>query len=226
MAKQKVVKLTDFFSGYRRKSYLVRYEHLKDRKEYGEFKLELRFPLLNEPVLGMNGIMSEAYGLMQKDDSQLGRTNLEVKLDGMTTEFFSTGDTEQSKIPTLSRTGVRLTKLALVPNREGEKREVNLELCMYISASEQLRDWAYLMIHKEFHLECVYSQSEMNFGSGELEDDDSDEDEDSEDGDDGPAQDAKAADDEIPEHTPPAAVVMPKRPKTGPKDLAAFHRGL
>jgi hypothetical protein len=227
MAKQKAVKLQNFFEGYRRKAYLVRYEHLKDRKEYGEFKLELRLPLLNESVLGMNGVISDAFGLLAKDDSQLGRTVLEVQMDGMTTEFFSTGDTKQSKIPVFSSAGVRLTKLSLVPNREDEKREVNLELSVYIPASEQLRDWAYRMIHSEFHLEAVYSQSEMDFEDET--DADSDEDDEGEELDQDNEENAGLPkDQDIPFDTPaPAAAKSAAKPpmpkKSGPRELAAFH---
>lgn len=225
MAKPKAVKLTNFFEGYRRKAYLVRYEHLKDRGDYGRFKLQLKLPLLNESVLGMNGVISDAFALLAKDDSQMGRTNIEVKMDGMTVEFFSTGDTAQSKIPVFSSTGVTLTKLALSPNSEGEKREVNLELSAYIPASEKLRDWAYVMIHSEFHLEAVYSQSEMDF-SDESEEDESpaedadDSEEETEDDSDDSEPNSEDDDEGIP-FDPPAAVTAPK--KSGPRELAEYH---
>jgi hypothetical protein len=239
VAKVKATKLTSFFEGYRRKAYLVRYEHLCDRGEYGRFKLQLKLPILNEPAIGINGPVSDVFMLMAKDDSKVERTMLGVMLDGMTTEFFSTGDTAQSKIPTFSSTGVKFTKFALVAGSEGDKREVNLELAVYIPASEQLRDWAYLMIHKEFHLEAVYSQSEMNFSNEPADEDDTDA------ADDDPAPDdddpnapplplsvEEVDDGEIPFETPdPAdsqtAFTLPDPPrmphKNGPKVLAAYH---
>jgi hypothetical protein len=218
MAKTKTTKLTNLFEGRRRKAYLVRYEHLKDRGEYGRFKLSLRLPLLNEPIIGMNGVISDAFALLAKDDSQMGRTMLEVKLDGMTLEFFSTGDLAQSKIPVFSSSGVSLCKLALAPNLEGEKREVNLELSAYVPASEQLRDWAYVMIHKEFHLEAVYSQTEMEFGESESTDEDDP---------DSPAEDDDSdipfgEDAELDPDNETDGPIAPTK-KSGPVDLAAYH---
>ena len=239
MAKLKTIKLTNFFQGYRRKAYLVRYEHLCDRGEYGRFKLQLRIPMLNEVQLGINGPISDVYMLMSKDDCKVERSTISIMADGMTAEFFSTGDTAQSKIPTFSSTGVKFTKFALVAGSEGEKREVNLELAVYIPASEQLRDWAYIMIHKEFHLEAVYSQSEMNLSNEPADEDETDDAEDEDepapvrvdpDAPPVPVSVEEVEDDGgIPfETTDPAAsqtaFALPDPPrKNGPKVLAAYH---
>lgn len=75
----------------------------------------------------------------------------------------------------------------------------------------QLRDWAWDHLHNDFHLEVVYSQSEMDFS--DLPDEDE-----AEEGDD---------EEEEPELDPDNQPVIVKsiRPakKSGPKELAAEH---
>ena len=160
MAKPKATKLQNFFEGHRRKAFLVAWSHLRTKAGESRIKLELKLPLLNEPVLGISEAIFEAYGVMAKDESKIDRTSLNVELEGMTLEAFST---DTIKKPAVSSTGVKMTKLALVAAGEGEKRELNLLLVAYVPASVQLRDWAWVHLHMEFHIEAVYSQSEMDF---------------------------------------------------------------
>ena len=190
MAKPKATKLQSFFEGRRRKAFLVAWSHLRTKAGESRIKLELRLPLLNEPVLGISEAIHEAYSVMAKEESRIDRTSLNVELVGMTLEAFST-DTVKPRA--VSSTGVRMTKLALAQAGEGEKRELNLLVVAYVPASIELRDWAWIHLHKQFHIEAVYSQTEMDFevdGSG--------------DGDEEPAKPAKAK-------------------KSGPAELKAFH---
>jgi hypothetical protein len=207
MAASKPTKLLNFFEGHRRKASLNAWTHLRTKAGESRIKLDLKLPLLNESVIGMNGAISEAFQVMAKDDSKIARTSLNVELEGMTLELFST---DSIKSPAVSCTGVKLLKLALIAAGEGEKRTIHLGITAYVPASMQLRDWAWDHLHNEFHLEAVYSQSEMDF-SDIADDEDGDEEGDGED--EGDAEPAKAP------------VAKPQRPpkKTGPKDLAAFH---
>ena len=174
----KAIKLTEFFEGNRRKAFLVRWEHLRSRAGEPRIKLELSLPLLNEPLKGMNSPISEAFAVMSNDDSKVSRLSLNVKLEGMTMEFFSTGDPVASKIPAVSLTGATMMKLIITAAGDTEKRTVDLGLVAYIPASEKLRDWAWTHLHNEFYLEAVYSQTEL-FAEGDvdLEDDDDEDDE-------------------------------------------------
>jgi len=97
---------------------------------------------------------------------------------------------------------------------------VNLELAAYVPASEQLRDWAYTNIHKEFYMEAVYSQSEFTFGKqdAEIEEDDADTSPAGSDEDEPEPESVEVEQDsEIPFESPEPAV------KSGPKNLAAYH---
>jgi hypothetical protein len=127
-------------------------------------KLDLKLPLLNEAVLGMNDAIAEAYTVMAKDDSKIDRTSLNVEMEGMTLEAFTT---DVSKPAVIVSTGVKFQKLALVSAGEGEKRTLDLLMVAYVPASIQLRDWAWENLHATFFLESVYSQSEMDFTSEE-----------------------------------------------------------
>jgi hypothetical protein len=205
MAGNKPTKLLNLFEGHRRKASLNAWTHLRTKAGESRIKLDLKLPLLNESLVGMNGAISEAFSVMAKEDSKIARTNLNVELEGMTLEVFST---EGVQSPAVSSTGVKLLKLALVAAGEGEKRTIDLNMTAYVPASMQLRDWAWDHLHADFHLEGVYSQSEMDFSDipddGEPEDDEDEEELD-------------------PDNVP--ATVKPQRPakKSGPKELAEFH---
>jgi hypothetical protein len=203
MAANKPTKLMNLFEGHRRKASLNAWSHLRTKAGESRIKLDLKLPLLNETVIGMNGAVSEAFQVMAKDDSKIARTSLNVELEGMTVEVFST---DAIKNPAVSSTGVKLLKLALVAHGEGEKRTIDLNMTAYVPASMQLRDWAWDHLHQDFHLEAVYSQSEMDF-SDIPDEEEGDEEED--------------AEDEAPAEVP----ARPQRPakKSGPKDLAEFH---
>jgi hypothetical protein len=201
-----LTKINHFFEGHRRKAFLLTYTHLMTKAEEGRFKIEFRFPLLTEGQQGMHGAIGDVFNIMSKDDSKMGRTALNVFLDGMTIEAFTTSDRATSKERNISVTGAKMTKMVLVPSGEGEKRQIDLHLIVYVPAGPALRDWCYAQLHKEFGIEAVYSQSEINF-SDDPEDGDSDEDD--EDGEDS---------DEDSDEPVPAQVK-----KSGPKQLAEFH---
>lgn len=167
MPKSKAAKLTNFFEGRRRKAFLQSWTHLKTRAGEPRIKLELRLPLLNEPVVGMNEAIGEAFGLMAKDGSAIGRTALNVELEGMTIDFFTTSDTKTSKTKNLSRSGAKMVKLAIDTEGEADKRAIHLAVTAYLPAGPEVRDWAWEHLHCEFGMEAVYSQSEMEFGDGE-----------------------------------------------------------
>lgn len=206
MAKTKPTKLINLFEGHRRRAHLEQWTHLITKAGEDRIKLDLRLPLLNEPLIGMNGAISEAFTVMAKDESKIDRTSLNVELDGMTLEVFSTAEVTHVDV---SSTTVKMVKLALVAAGEGEKRTVDLLMAAYVPGSIQLRDWAWLHNHKEFHLEAVYSQSELNF-TDDLEE------EDSEDG----SEDEELDPDD--EHQGPAPSSKNPRKKSGPKQLAEY----
>jgi hypothetical protein len=162
--KQKATKLQQLFEGHRRKASLVAWTHLRTKAGESRVKLDLKLPLLNEAVLGMNDAIAEAYTVMAKDDSKIDRTSLNVEMEGMTLEAFTT---DVSKPAVIVSTGVKFQKLALVSAGEGEKRTLDLLMVAYVPASIQLRDWAWENLHATFFLESVYSQSEMDFTSEE-----------------------------------------------------------
>jgi hypothetical protein len=207
MAKVKATKLNSFFEGHRRKAFLNAWSHLRTKAGESRVKFDLRIPLLNESVVGMGGAIGEAFGVMAKDESKIDRTSLNLECEGMTLDIFATGE---SKRRTVTSTGVKLQKFALVSSGEEEKRQLDLHLVAYTPASIVLRDWAWGHLHGEFYLEAVYSQTEMDFGDGETDDDDAgaldpDEEEDG------------------PKSTPAAKKAAAKPQKNGPKQLAAFH---
>ena len=207
MAKPKVTKLMNLFEGHRRRASLIAWAHLKTKAGESRVKLDLRIPLLNESVIGINDAIAEAFTVMAKNESKIDRTSLNVELDGMTLEAFSTAEVKHVSV---SSTSVKMVKLALVAAGEGEKRSVDLLLTAYAPASIQLRDWAWDHMHAEFHIEAVCSQSELEFSVETAEG----ESEDEEDGDEAELD----PDDEHEEPTP-----MPSRPKSRPKQLAEYH---
>lgn len=206
MSKQKATKLQSFFEGYRRKASLQQWSHLRTKAGESRLKFQIQLPLLNETVKGMNGAINEAFIVMQKDESKIERTNLNVELEGMTLEIFATAE---SKRRSGMSTGVKMQKLALVASGEGEKRELDLHITVYIPANVTLRDWAWDHLHREFYMEAVYSQSEMDFGDGETEEGESEE------GEESGEEEEEEAESEVP-------AAKPK--KSGPKELAAFHQ--
>ena len=162
--KQKPTKLQQLFEGHRRRASLTAWTHLRTKAGESRIKMDLRLPLLNESVVGMNDVMGEAFSLMAKDDSKISRTSLNIGMEGMTLECFST---DANKSPAVLTTGVKFQKFALVAAGEGEKRTLDLTMVAYLPASIQLRNWAWENLHATFFLESVYSQSEMDFVSEE-----------------------------------------------------------
>ena len=155
----KPTKLQQLFEGHRRKASLMAWTHLRTKAGESRIKMDLKLPLLNESIVGMNDVMGEAYTLMAKDESKISRTSLNVEMEGMTLECFATDDPKSPKA--LMSTGVKFQKLALVAAGEGEKRTLDLTMVAYLPASIQLRDWSWENLHATFFLESVYSQSEM-----------------------------------------------------------------
>lgn len=174
--KQKTTKITQLFEGRKRKAHLVRWEHLKNKAGEPRIKLDLILPLLNEPVIGMNGPISDTYIVMAKEDSKVGRATLNLYAEGMTLDCF---DTEGQKKASISSQGCSFFKFQLEASGEGEKRTLNLHAVVYVAASIGFRDWAWDHRGSDFWLEAVYSQSEMEFVSDE-EKDEKESDEDSE----------------------------------------------
>lgn len=197
-AKQKPAILKTFFEGRRRKAFLSDWKQTRDRRGIDALKIEMRFPLLNESVVGMNQEVSDPFMLMAKDDSKTDRSAINVEIKGMTLELFSTGTSKDHWVMT---TGTHFKKLWLTAEGEDDKKEVNLHVVLYVPGSIEMRDWAWIHMHKEFHAEAIYSQSEMDL-KGELEDIEDEENQ-------------EAA-------TPPPSPQRPAK-KTGPKELAAYH---
>ena len=163
--KQKATKLQQLFEGHRRKASLVAWTHLRTKAGESRIKMDLKLPLLNESLLGMNDVIGEAYTLMAKDNSTISRTSLNVEMEGMTLECFATDDPKSPKA--LMSTGVKFQKFALVAAGEGENRTLELTMVAYLPASIQLRDWAWENLHATFFLESIYSQSELDYLSEE-----------------------------------------------------------
>ena len=221
--KQKPTKLKTFFDGHRRKVFLVQWIQLCNKAGVSSIKMDLRLPLLGPSSVGMNQEIGDPFMLMAKKDSKTDRSVINVELEGMTLEIFST---DTSKERWVYSTGVKFMKLYLAATGEEDKKEVNLHLVAYMPFSKGMMEWASIHLHKDFHLEAVYSNSEMEFGEAEPDGDEEDEKEDD------PvtaSQPVTSSQEDIPFETPsPAAakgpVVMPKRAKSGPKDLAAYHK--
>jgi hypothetical protein len=185
--------------------------------------MDLRLPLLGPASIGMNQEIGEPFMLMAKKDSKTDRSVINVELEGMTLEIFST---DSSRERWVMSTGVKFMKLYLASTGEEDKKEVNLHLVAYMPFSKAMMEWASIHLHKDFHLEAVYSNTEMDFApsdDAELEDDTDDE-------------ENAGVEDDIPEETPPPAAAkksasakplpMPKaKPggKSGPKDLKNYH---
>jgi len=209
-AKQKPAILKTFFEGHRRKAFLANWNQTRDKRGIDTIKLEMRLPLLNESVTGMNEEIGDPFSLMAKDTSKTDRSVVNVEIKGMTLEVFSTGT---SKDHWTSTAGAHFKKVWLTTEGEEDKKEVNLHVVIYVPGSVEFRDWAWIHIHKDFHLEAVYSQSEMEL-RGNV-----DEDEELED-----ISDKKPEEKELDPDAEPV-LAPPRRPggKSGPKDLAAFH---
>lgn len=218
--KQKPTKLKNLFEGHRRKAFLVSWIQLCNKAGVSSLKMDLRLPLLNLALMGINTEINEPFMLMAKKESKTDRSVINIELEGMTLEIFST---DTSKERWVYSTGVKFLKFYLASTGEEDKKEVNLHLVAYMPFSKEMMEWAAIHLHKDFHLEAVYSNSEMEFGD-EDPDDDSDEE-----GDLDPDNEENAGlakDDDIPVETPAPTAAKPPMPrpaKNGPKDLAAYH---
>ena len=219
-AKVQPTKLKTFFEGHRRKCFLVQWIQHCNRAGVSTLKLDMRLPLLNQPVLGMNDEIGDPFSLMAKDESKTERSAINVEIEGMTLDIFAT---DTSKDHWVSTTGAKLMKLYLATVGEGEKKEVNLHTAIYVPFTKEMMEWAAIHLHKDFYLESVYSNSESQLAFAtadetEFVDDDPDtppSPEDDDDSDDEPELDLD------PDHEEDGPV--PASKKSGPQELKAFH---
>jgi hypothetical protein len=222
-AKAQPTILKQFFEGHRRKAFLVQWIQHCNRAGVSTIKLDMRLPLLNQPVLGMNDEIGEPFGLMAKNDSKTERSAINVEIEGMTLDIFST---DTSKDHWVSTTGAKLMKLYLATVGEGEKKEVNLHMAIYVPFTKEMMEWAAIHLHKDFYIETVYSNSESKLAFAtadetELVDDDTEDAESPEEGEgEGEPELDPNAQDDIPFETPPSSG---KPATSGPRELAAYH---
>jgi hypothetical protein len=221
-AKVQPTKLKTFFDGHRRKCFLSQWIQHCNRAGVSTIKLDMRLPLLNQSLIGMNEEIGEPFSLMAKNDSKTERSAINVEIEGMTLDIFST---DSSKDHWVSTTGAKLMKLYLATVGEGEKKEVNLHMAIYVPFTKEMMEWAAIHLHKDFYIETVYSNSEskLAFATADETEFSEEEPEESE----GPEEDGE----EEPELDPDAEQDIPfetpssdgKPAKSGPKELAAYH---
>ena len=212
-AKVQPTKLKTFFEGHRRKCFLIQWIQHCNRAGVSTIKLDMRLPLLNQSLIGMNDEIGEPFGLMAKNDSKTERSAINVEIEGMTLDIFST---DTSKDHWVSTTGAKLMKLYLATVGEGEKKEVNLHMAIYVPFTKEMMEWAAIHLHKDFYIETVYSNSESKLAFATADEtefvDEEDEDDSPEKGEDEPELDPDAEQD-IPFETG----------KSGPKQLKAYR---
>ena len=215
-AKVQPTKLKTFFEGHRRKCFLIQWIQHCNRAGVSTIKLDMRLPLLNQSLIGMNDEIGEPFGLMAKNDSKTERSAINVEIEGMTLDIFST---DTSKDHWVSTTGAKLMKLYLATVGEGEKKEVNLHMAIYVPFTKEMMEWAAIHLHKDFYIETVYSNSESKLAFATADEtefvDEEDEDDSPEKGEYEPELDPDAEQD-IPFETPPTG-------KSGPKQLKAYR---
>ena len=216
-AKVQPTKLTTFFEGHRRKCFLIQWIQHCNRAGVSTIKLDMRLPLLGPTLIGMNQEIGEPFSLMAKVDSKTERSAINVEIEGMTLDIFST---DTSKDHWVSTTGAKLMKLSLATVGEGEKKEVNLHMAIYVPFTKEMMEWASIHLHKDFYIETVYSNSESKLAFAtadetEFVDEEAEDESPDEDGEEEPELDPDAEQD-IPFETAPAG-------KSGPKQLKAYR---
>jgi len=216
-AKVQPTKLTTFFEGHRRKCFLIQWIQHCNRAGVSTIKLDMRLPLLGPTLIGMNQEIGEPFSLMAKVDSKTERSAINVEIEGMTLDIFST---DTSKDHWVSTTGAKLMKLYLATVGEGEKKEVNLHMAIYVPFTKEMMEWASIHLHKDFYIETVYSNSESKLAFAtadetEFVDEEAEDESPDEDGEEEPELDPDAEQD-IPFETAPAG-------KSGPKQLKAYR---
>jgi hypothetical protein len=160
----KKTKQLSFFASARRECVLSKYELLETSGEEKRSKLTVEIPLSDRPLVGIPDWISGPFAEMGKAESITGRVSLEAMCDGMTLEIFST-DTIQRR--TLMSTGVMITGFTLSATGDGDQRDIALIATIYVPANITLHEWAWDHIHKTFHAQFEYSQSEMSFEGDE-----------------------------------------------------------
>jgi hypothetical protein len=212
MAKPKGLKLKDFFGGHRRKAHLLRWEHLVNAAGEPRIKLTLKLPLLNEPLVALHGAIGDQFALMAREDSKVPSAKVDVYLEGMTLEVFST---EKIRHKAALSTGVTMLKFSLQAEGEEEKKTVDLHFVAYLPASEQWRDWAWTHRGADFWMAAEYSQTELDFSEESEEDEGNEEEE----------EEQAAA--PVPSDPPARGSNKPPMPKAngknGPANLKQFH---
>lgn len=153
-----MAKLKDFFEGRRRKCELQVFNVLKNKAGERRIKLFVVMPLSGEPVTGTPDLFTEPYLLMQKENSSMNLSKIDVELDGAALDIFST-DTIAS--PAVKISGATLQDFRMMGDGCDDKRKVSLEFSIYMPYTMPLRDWGCDHIHAEFFVEVTPSQMEI-----------------------------------------------------------------
>jgi hypothetical protein len=221
-------KLENFFEKRRCEVRLQKWEHLRsgEPEAVERIKMHLSMPLLNHDITGIHKLILSAYEPLQKDDCAVGRSKLEVALDGMTVRIFNLPLEPQLKLdasdeaPEFSISGAKFDNFALVCAGVKDKRTVDLAFTLYLQGTKKLMNYSWDHNHRTFWIDAEYSQSELDFKGDKA---DKSDDEEEEEGDDPDPTETRE----------PVAVATAPKPaagqkqiptKSGPKDLALYHQ--
>lgn len=158
MAKKQLAKLSSFFEGRRRECVLTSWEVLKNKAGEKRIKVMVSMPLSRKPVLGMPESFSEQYMLMEKEESKLSLSKIDVLIESAKFEIFSTDAIASSAVDC---DAAMLQDFRMVAEGGKENRKVSLEFVSYLPGSVHLRDWCWDHIHATFYCEIVPQQGTL-----------------------------------------------------------------
>lgn len=157
MAKNEV-KIKDFFEGKRRKCSLDNFQVLRAKNSKHTIKLAISMPLSNDSIAGIPTVFAEPFGIMAKDKSPHNLSKVSVIVESAEFSIFSTDVVKRAYA---NSNAASLQNFRLVGEGVDEKRTVSLEFDSYLPGTEPLRDWCWDHLHKDFFIEVVPAQMEL-----------------------------------------------------------------
>jgi hypothetical protein len=157
MAKNET-RIKDFFEGKRRRCSLDNFQVNRAKNDQYTVRLAVVMPLTNVELDGINNVFAEPFAIMNGQKSPHDFHKVNVAVDSAQFSIFTTDTQKRASIVS---SAAALQDFKLIGAGAEDKRTVTLEFFAFVPGTEPLRDWIWTHLHKDFFVEVVPAQMEL-----------------------------------------------------------------
>jgi hypothetical protein len=150
-----------FYPGHsKRRIRVEKYEQLETVANEARKKIVFSMQIDGESFLGVPEWVGDAYVVLAKGAAHASRVNIDVKLNGMTLEFYAT---DQSATRALLLTKCKLKSFHVVREGLEEAAKYFLMYTAYVPDSQALHDWLREMFRQDCFVKFDVDQEDLAF---------------------------------------------------------------